>query len=74
MDTKFKIGEFVYLVHDPEQYARQVTGILLRETSHLYELTVSTESCYHQEVEIAREKNMLVSLGLEEARESKTRG
>lgn len=65
MDPKYKLGEFVYLVHDPEQHARQVTAIVFRETGLLYELSVGMEASGHQDLEISRERNMLVSLGIE---------
>lgn len=45
--TSFKIKDFVCLITDPEQKVRRITGILFRDTSHQYELSLSEATSYH---------------------------
>lgn len=57
MDPKFPIGSFCYLITDPEQAKRMVTGISLRPGNTLYLLTSgSSPETAHYEMEISESK------------------
>jgi len=57
--TEFEFGEMVYLQHDPEQKPRMVTCFNIRPTMAIrYELTFGNTASWHEELEIAREKNI----------------
>ena len=59
---EFGIGELVYLVTDPDQNKRIVTGIMLRPSKTvLYVLSFGTVESYNYEVEITRERNVITA-------------
>ena len=55
--TNYKIGQAVYLITDPDQFERIVTGIVLRPNSVSYYLSFITMETMHYDFEIATEKN-----------------
>lgn len=58
MKKKFKIGDIVYLVTDPEQYQRMVTGIIERQTHFEYLLSCGAdEETPHLDIEISTDKD-----------------
>lgn len=58
--VEFNIGEIVYLVTDPEQEKRLVTGILLKPGKLvMYELACCEEISYHYNFEMTNDKNIL---------------
>ena len=59
---KHKIGEFIYLKHDPDQIQRQIVGIIYYAMFYQYLLQCGTESTQHFEFEISDEKNILYNL------------
>ncbi len=61
VDTKFDIGDTVYLKTDSDQKIRMVTAIMFKQgDSILYELCCGADSRWHYEMEISAEKNVLV--------------
>ncbi len=56
--TAYKIGEVVFLITDPEQHERIVTGFNIRPGRILYELSFCTEITSHYEFEIATTKKV----------------
>lgn len=63
INNKFNLGDVVYLITDTEQRPRIVTGIKVRMNELLvYELASICEETNHFEVEISKEKNILITL------------
>ena len=63
INNKFNLGDVVYLITDIEQRPRIVTGIKLRMNDLLvYELACICKETNHFEVEISKEKNILITL------------
>lgn len=60
IDNKYELGEIVYLVTDTEQAARIITGIIIRPTGIIYYLSCGKEEGNHYEIEMSRERNMVV--------------
>lgn len=61
IDTKFKIGDTVYLQTDIDQQKRLITGINLRVNSIVYLLSCGTVESYHYDFEISNEINVLIT-------------
>lgn len=59
--TSFEIGDMVYLKTDPDQKVRICTGWLVDDNSILYRLQCGTQWDWHYEMEISKEKNILIS-------------
>lgn len=59
--TAFEIGDMVYLKTDPDQKVRLCTGWLVDDTSVLYRLQCGTAYDWHYEIEISKEKDVLIS-------------
>lgn len=59
-ETRYKIGDVVYLKTDVEQLPRLVTGILMRHKGFVWYYLAQgiTETC-HTEIEISPEKNIV---------------
>jgi len=56
IDNRYELGEIVYLVTDPEQRKRLITGIkVCVDKSILYELICGTFQSYHYEAELSTE-------------------
>ncbi len=62
IDNKFDLGDIVYLKTDPDQKERLVTGVTVRPTGLLYELSVGEEDSTHYDLEITTEKDVLKTL------------
>lgn len=62
--SNFKIGDYVYLKTDVDQYKRIVTGYTIRDRSEkvVYLLSLGTEETSHYECEISIDKDILVSV------------
>ena len=56
---KYEIGEIVYLVTDPEQHARIITGINIRKSGVQYELAFETSASWHYDFEMSRERDII---------------
>lgn len=61
-NTKYNIGDIVFLKTDSEQLPRIVTGILLRNESYIYYLSNSITETTHYDFEISIEINELVKM------------
>ena len=59
IDTKFKIGDSVFLITDTEQKKRMVTGYYIRSQSITYLLSCGTEESSHYDFEITEDINIL---------------
>jgi len=55
--TAFAIGQIVFLITDPEQLERIVTGYIVRPSQIVYYLSMETHETTHYEIEIASSKN-----------------
>ena len=61
IDNEFDIKQVVYLKTDIEQKPRIVTGLLVSETSIVYELSCAEDSCNSFHFEISDVKDILIS-------------
>jgi hypothetical protein len=59
IDNKFNIRDEVYLKTDLEQSCRLVTGLAVRDTSILYELSCGASESSHYDFEISVEKDVI---------------
>jgi len=55
LENKFNIGEIVYLITDPKQYARMVVSLEVGEKDLLYYLSCGTNTTKHFAHEISKE-------------------
>lgn len=51
--NKYGIGQFVYLVHDPDQVKRMIISIQVNANGLLYFLTLNGEESAHFEIELS---------------------
>lgn len=60
--TDFKIGDYVYLKTDVDQYKRIVTGYTIRDNSEkvVYLLSLGTEETSHYQCEISTEEDIIL--------------
>lgn len=61
IDTKFDLGQIVFIKTDKEQQPRMIIGITVRPTGLLYELNFGSNSSWHFEIEISDEKDILLT-------------
>jgi hypothetical protein len=67
MNNRYKNGEFVYLVTDPEQYRRMVTAIKFTlDGGLIYDITLGTFTSSHYESEMSDTVNESLKMGLDE--------
>lgn len=62
IDNVYAIGELVYLKTDPDQDQRLITGIIVRATSLIYELSLADRASNHYDFEIVKEENTLIKI------------
>lgn len=63
IEPEYKIGETVYIQHDPAQEERMVTGLLYSgDNNLLYRVECYPESSFVGAGELSREKNILRQL------------
>lgn len=60
IQSKYDIGQMVYLKTDSEQKILMITGILWRSGIQ-YELSCGTDARWHNEYEISEQKDVLIS-------------
>lgn len=60
IEIVYNIGEKVYLITDTEQSPRLVTGISVRRTSTIYELSKGSDCSSHYDFEISKEPNFIL--------------
>ena len=61
INTKFNIGDMVYLKTDPEQLERMVYAIDIRQTGLLYSLCCGTSTSNHYDFEMTTDKDIVKS-------------
>ena len=61
IDNKFEFGDIVYLKTDKEQVERIVVEFLVSQDSVMYRLSAGVHSDIYYDVEISKEKNILVN-------------
>jgi hypothetical protein len=60
VDTKYELGQIVFLITDEQQRERMVTGIRFHANgAHGYDISIGDESNYHYECEISGEIDTL---------------
>lgn len=62
IENKYQIGDFVYLVTDPDQEKRMVTGITVRVSGILYLISLGERETSHYEFELSDQANELVKV------------
>lgn len=62
VNNVFEIGETVYLITDPDQYARLVYCVEVYRNEILYKVVCGSHSDSHYDFELSRDKNSLQSL------------
>lgn len=60
IENKFDIGDIVYLVTDPDQIRRIITGITIRPTGILYEVSLGATDSDHYDFELSLEPNIVI--------------
>ena len=61
IENKYKLGEIVFLITDPDQYQRIITAIQINiNGSIIYHLAQGINETWHFEVEIASDKNFSI--------------
>lgn len=61
IDNRFNLKQTVYLKTDTDQKPRIVTGILVKPSDLLYELSCGADNSNHFDFEISKEKDVLIS-------------
>lgn len=62
MILEFNIRDTVYLVTDPDQFPRIITGYIVREAGIIYFVAKGMEESTHYGFEISHDKNILTAL------------
>jgi uncharacterized protein YebE (UPF0316 family) len=57
IETKYNLGDIVFLITDKDQYERIITGIIIRPFGVTYYLSCGTEETNHYEMEFNTSKN-----------------
>lgn len=65
IEPQFNIGDTVFLKSCPDQFARIVTGIMVRSTGLVYELSFVMGSSNHYDFEILKNKDTMIACGIE---------
>lgn len=63
IDNRFSIGDFAYLVTDPDQKKRIVTSIQILEKSLMYRVVFETHETWHYEFELSHDRNIILATG-----------
>lgn len=61
LNNKFNLGDHVYLTTDPDQLRRIVIAIQVSLNGLLYLLACGDSSCWHYEIEISNERDVLIT-------------
>lgn len=65
LESKYELGQIVYLKTDPDQKKRMVKQICFSCKGMEYNLIHGTESTWHADFELDVESNVLVKTGVE---------
>ena len=60
LEIKYDIGQPVYLKTDPAQCVHLVTRVCVSSLGIAYELTLGSESSWHYDFEITRERGIIL--------------
>ena len=60
INTKYDLGQTVFLIHDKEQTPRMITSIGVNPGHVVYQLSSGTSESRHYEMEISSEVNILL--------------
>ena len=63
LENKYNIGEFVYLITDPDQCKRIITGIEVGQRDICYFLACGESTTKHYDFEISKEKQLIENNG-----------
>lgn len=66
INTDFNIGDAVYLKTDPAQHIRQVLRVIVGPGGIEYTLGCGPDASEHYAMEISRQQNMDIVLGLDQ--------
>lgn len=58
INPKFKIGDIVYSITDPDQYPRMVTALKITPFCLLYQVSIGDKSDFYYDFEISTEKTI----------------
>jgi len=61
-NEEYKIGDIVFLLTDPNQFERIITGILIRPDGIKYYISFATEETIHYNIEISKKINQIIKL------------
>lgn len=65
INNQFELASIVYLVTDPDQFERMVTGIVIGINGTIqYRLVCATDTSLHWENEVTVRKDMKIALGI----------
>lgn len=59
IQNKYDFGQMVYLITDKDQLPRMITGLLIKPTHIMYEISQGTQSCWAAAIELSSEINVL---------------
>lgn len=62
MNTKYNIGDIVFLKTDKEQIPRMITGILIRPYGNIFYLSKGDYETTHYDIEFTSDINELIKL------------
>lgn len=62
LQSKYDIGELLYILTDKEQELRQVTSIIFSGEGIVYELSCGTSVSKHYEFELSKEVDEVLKL------------
>lgn len=61
LESKYIVGQKLYLITDRDQLLRIVTGILFRLSGIQYELACGSASSWHYDFEVSETKDVVTS-------------
>lgn len=70
-ETRYDLGQLVYLITDPDQKERMVTEVRVTPNGMEYGLSLGDGSCFAYELEISTKPNILKQLNIETDEDSK---
>ena len=66
INNAYNIWDRVYMITDPNQNRGMITGICVQPTGHFYQVTVGGDTYDCFEMELSKEKNILIGSEKEE--------
>lgn len=61
LESKYDIGQIVFLITDIDQRERLVVEIMIRQTGVMYNLAHGSHNSWHYEMEMCIEKNVITA-------------